>query len=232
MNENYDVFADIDVDLNHFPELNEYNNYNNKSQYHDIDQFKTLNVNDKDLKVLHLNIRSLCANMDELCVLLSSLNCNFDVICITECWLNDSIEPLYSILGYTAIHSLRPGGRRGGGISVYVLHRYNAAVIQQYTVSNQTIESLLLKINHCKLKKSFIIAAVYRPPSADCVTFTDNLCHFLSEIANKNIETILCGDFNFDLFKIDTHPPTAEFVHKLLFTIIYTCNNKTYSGYG
>ena len=219
------IFADIDIDLNHFPEIQRYNNYVNNSQYFDNEQFKSMNLGDRDLKVIHLNIRSLCTNMENLCILLHSLNCNFDVICITECWLTDCIEPLYTLPGYTAYHSLRPGGRRGGGITVYVAQQYSASVMQRYTTSSPVIESLFIEVCHTALRQSFIIASIYKPPAADCINFTEKLCNYLSNIAVKNIETVVCGDFNVDLFNVDTHAPTAEFVHKLLslsFTPIIT----------
>ena len=110
------VFDDIDVDLNLNPELQQLNNYNNSSQYFDVDGFNTLIINDNDLRILHLNIRSLCSNMEDLCALLTLIKVKFDIICITESWLSDHTEPLYSIPGYHAYHSLRPVGMRGGGL--------------------------------------------------------------------------------------------------------------------
>lgn len=37
-----------------------------------------------NLKIIHLNIRSLNKNFDELAVLLESLKCNFDLIILSE----------------------------------------------------------------------------------------------------------------------------------------------------
>ena len=51
---------------------------------------------------------------------LSELNCNFDAICFTESWLNDSTKDLIIIKldGYLPFHCLREHDRRGGGVSV------------------------------------------------------------------------------------------------------------------
>ena len=108
------VFDDIDVDLNLSPELQQLN-YNNSSQYFDVDGFNLLIINDNDLRILHLNIHSLWSNMEDLCALLTLVKVKLD-ICITESWLSDHAEPLYSIPGDHAYHSLQPVGMRGGGL--------------------------------------------------------------------------------------------------------------------
>ena len=214
MNDN-SPFDDIDIDLNHVPELQQYNNFVNTVQYFDAEEFNSLCVDDNDLKVLHLNIRSLGSNMEDLCALLSSLNCRFDIIGITESWLCDFTESLYSIPGYSTYHSLRPAGMRGGGISVFVYEGFNVTVMQQTKISNPHIESLFLNVYQPKAKKSFVLGTVYRPPAANCNEFTNILCNVISELALRDTELILCGDFNMDLFNIDTHVPTAEFVYRL-----------------
>ena len=215
MNDYNSIFADIDMDHNHVPELHQLNNYLNNTQYFSIDSFNEMLVDGVDLKVLHLNIRSLCSNMEDLCALLSLLNCKFDAICITESWLDDYTEPLYSLPGYQVFHSLRPVGMRGGGISVFVLDGYEVTVLNHYTISSPTIESLFLKINHSKANKNFVLGTAYKPPSINCEIFTDALCNIISGLYIRGGELILCGDFNIDLFAIDTLVPTAEFVNRL-----------------
>ena len=214
MNDN-SPFANIDVDLNHVPELQRYNDYANSIQYFDVDRFNSMNNNNLDLKILHLNIRSLGSNMQDLCALLSMLSCRFDAICITESWLNDHTEPLYGIPGYRAYHSLRPVGLRGGGISVFISQGFQATEVRGSRISNQTIESLFINVNQPGANKSFILGTVYKPPSSDCVAFTDSLCNLIGGLSLRSTELILCGDFNLDLFAVDTHVPTAEFVHRL-----------------
>ena len=209
------LFDDIDIDLNHVPELQQYNNYANSTQYFDVNEFNSLCGGDVDLKVLHLNIRSLCSNMEDLCALLSMLNCRFDVIGITESWLSDNIEPLYSIPGYSVYHSLRPAGMRGGGISIFVSHGFDVNILQQTKLSNPHIESLFLSVYQPRAKRSFVLGTVYKPPAANCNEFTNLLCNTISGLPLKNSELILCGDFNIDLFNVDIHVPTAEFIYRL-----------------
>jgi len=51
-----------------------------------------------------MNIRSLKANIDELLLLLNSINHRFDVIVLSETWLNEDYD--FTINDYVAIHSL------------------------------------------------------------------------------------------------------------------------------
>ena len=101
------MFADIDVDLNYAPQLQQLDNYEKRSLYFNVEQFNNFCCEGLDLKVIHFNIRSLGCNMEDLCALLSQLRWNFDAICITESWLSDHTEPLCSIHGYQSFIATR-----------------------------------------------------------------------------------------------------------------------------
>ena len=61
--------------------------------------------NHSDLKVIiNVNIRSFNKNGDELLVLLQQLGVNFEIIILTETWLNEELAWL-DIPGYVAYHS-------------------------------------------------------------------------------------------------------------------------------
>jgi hypothetical protein len=77
------------------------------------------NVN---LKIAHLNIRSLNAPNKFGEVASAILNHKFYIFALSETWLNDSISnDLLSIPGYCPLIRLnRSDGRRSGGVAVYV----------------------------------------------------------------------------------------------------------------
>ena len=175
-----------------------------------------MNTDDVDLRILHLNIRSLSSSIDLFTTFLSELKYNFDIMCLTESWLSDSTIQLYHLSGYAAFHSLRPNNQHGGGISVYVSDSFEANVLSVQSVCAAQIETLFLELYHGYSKETFILGTVYRPPKGDSVMFTDALCTFLSELADRRAhDIILCGDFNIDLFKIETHAPTLEFLNRM-----------------
>ena len=125
-----DVISDIDPDYNHFNVLYPNLDAVNQSKYYNIGEFNdeyclTATVN--DLSVIHLNARSLGADSkhDYINSILFMLKLKFHIICITESWLTDATKDLYTFEGYSAFHSIRPGGRRGGGVSVYVADEFS-----------------------------------------------------------------------------------------------------------
>ena len=74
------------------------------------EQLKGLNINNTKLSILHLNIRSLNKHHDELVSLLSATGCNFDIIGISETWLNDrSYIDTLNIEGYKLFYENRVG---------------------------------------------------------------------------------------------------------------------------
>ena len=54
------------------------------SDYYDISDFKKLKINkQQDLSILHLNISSISAHIDDLKTFLNHFNHKFDIICIS-----------------------------------------------------------------------------------------------------------------------------------------------------
>ena len=58
-----------------------------------------------DLSLLHLNVRSLVKNHDNLTQFLSTLQYDFPIIGITETWLNENSPDLIKIDGYKLIRA-------------------------------------------------------------------------------------------------------------------------------
>ena len=210
------IFEDIDADLHHFDEYYPGMNNVRRKQYYDIETFNLLSTDLSDLKILHLNIRSLKSNDDYFSAFLSELKCNFDVICLTESWLTEDTKQLYNFPGFTAYHSLRSNNQAGGGVTVLVSGSYCVKLLTEHTVCTRQIESLFLELTHRKSKQMLILGTVYKPPDSDTILFTNVLCRYLSQvIGGSKSDCILCGDFNIDLLKIETHAPTLEFLTRL-----------------
>lgn len=55
----------------------------------------------KGLKILHLNIRSITKNFDEVIVLMRLLGFHCDVLVLTECWLS-KLSHLPTLDGFTS----------------------------------------------------------------------------------------------------------------------------------
>jgi hypothetical protein len=77
---------------------------------------KTTNMN--CLSFMHLNMRSLRRNRNQLQQLLASINNMFSVIGISETWLQDSTHHV-DINGYNFEHICRTD-KAGGGVGLYI----------------------------------------------------------------------------------------------------------------
>lgn len=95
----------------------------------------------KGLKLVHLNIRSLLANTDEVRV--SLLDGCFDIIALSETWLHaQCLDCLLQAEGYTLYRYDRQTKttsgktRRGGGVAVYIKNELNVTVWPLLSVSN------------------------------------------------------------------------------------------------
>ena len=74
-------------------QLNDPNENTVSCDYYDLNNFNKVIAIKQDLAVLHLNISSLSSHINELKLLLSRLNVNFDIICISESRITKSNLP-------------------------------------------------------------------------------------------------------------------------------------------
>ena len=212
INEEDELFPQINADLNHFNEIYPQFKTDEQSNYYDINTFnESIHNVISDLAIIHLNIRSLSANFDHVYALFQMLDIKFDIICFTESWLTESTKSLYEFPNYQSFHSLR-GNKRGGGVSVYVHDTLRVEKLSHISVSLPNIESLFLKI-FCESKQT-TVGTIYKPPSATYIEFTDSLENLVLQVTRDKLsETILCGDFNLNLLNSDNDAAPLYFVN-------------------
>ena len=170
--------------------------YNNQLDctFYSTETIGTITLNDQNLNLLHINIRSTAKNLDELLLTLDKYNLHFSVIVLTETWLKSSYD-WTDIPGYTAYHSIREG-RAGGGVTTLVASYLIAESISSLTCNNNCHESIGVKID--ANGEVFTVIGTYRPPSSPLPIFNNEYFSFLSN-ANHNRKLLVLGDFNVDL---------------------------------
>ena len=96
---------------------------------YNISDFAHFSLN-KGLRLFQLNTQSInnLNRFDNLLCFIDSFKHAFDVIVLSESWLNYDDCHIYSILGFTAIHSCRQGF--AGGLSVYVSFSCDCKIIE------------------------------------------------------------------------------------------------------
>ena len=174
---------------------------NRRNQYFNISKFNSdLTKSVSDLAVIHININSLFPKLDHFLALIGQLTVKFDVLCFTECRLTESTKNLVKIQGYNVFHCLRENGLSGGGITVFVRCDFEINEIPQCTISNETIESLFLRVS--KSTCNFTVGTMYKPPDVHKSNFIETFQQFYQSLELRDKQNlILCGDFNINLLQ-------------------------------
>ena len=195
------------------PDMNFYNDVNLNCKYFTEDQFNVEFKTVNNLSIIHFNARSLKANFNLIRSYINTLNVRFDVIAISESWIESSTDVSeFHLNNYEIIHTDRQN-KRGGGVLLYVSKTLNFKKLDKYSVQlDDVMESVTIEIDIAN-SKNIILSCVYRSPGSKLEQFIDYIEQFLKSVkSNKTI--YLCGDFNVDLLK-QTHVYTDLFLETL-----------------
>ncbi|XP_071963444.1 uncharacterized protein [Antedon mediterranea] len=140
-------------------------------------------------EIAHLNIQSLRNKLDSVKTLLNEHN--YDIFCITETWLNSSIENNEIwINGYEICRLDRQLSQSGGGVLCYIKNGIRFKEIYNFRV--ETIEALWVEFN-LPYSKPLLLGNIYRPPSAKA--------EYLNELDTmfQQCTSTYNDDFNLDI---------------------------------
>jgi len=172
--------------------------------------------------IMHINARSLLANIDLLCANLNLLKNKFSIICVSEVWSCQSTERFISIPGYNCVCRSRSTGR-GGGLALFFDSDLDIIIKDRPDLDSPdsiVYESLIVQISQSnKAAKDIIVGVLYRPPNTNIDTFLSNLSNLLDTLNKENRPTYLLGDYNIDLLKQNTH--SESFLNLLLSSGFY-----------
>ena len=116
----------------------------------------------------------------------------YDLVAITETWLQDGHDWELNIQGYQTVRKDRQEGK-GGGVALIFKDDIWAVVRDDKGSMEQRVKSIWVEVRNSKEKKS-LIGLVYRLPNNDIMVGRA----INKEITNacKNGTTIIMGDFN------------------------------------
>ena len=207
----YQINLDDDADNLH-PQIN--------SNYVDIQQFNSLKLDlPSSFGLFHVNIASLNYHIDDLKLILSRLNLNFDVIGVSEHKILKDTLPTndIEITGYDKF-IFEPTESNCGGTGFYIKDNldYDQRIDLQIN-STRDYESTFIEIKFPH-KKNLIVGCIYRHPSSK-ISVKDfsnqHLEPILQKISSEKKQCILMGDFNIDLLKIDINNDSSIFYNDL-----------------
>ena len=198
--------------------------------YYDVDEFRNCKFSsDRNVSIMHLNIHSVQAHIEELNTLLSTLNHTFDIIAISESKLNRDPIVDIKLTGYqTPIITLTEAAK--GGTMIYVAERINFKSRKDLEIYQcKDLESTFIEIINPK-ESNHIIGEIYRHPNMNTSQFNDNkLNELLGKLSHEmNRKVYIAGDFNFDLLKTSTLD-TSLFYEKFT-SNIYSSHCLTYQN--
>lgn len=159
--------------------------------------FEEININhmNSQLSFIHMNIRSLRKNFLPLISHIHNITNKIHMIILTETNITDDENQFFVIQGFNSIFLNRAG--RGGGIAVFIKENINYETI---TINTKSYETLRIDITINKQK--IVVIPVYRPPCQNINAFINELDQAIS-IVSKKKETIIIGDMNIDIKKVN-----------------------------
>lgn len=150
------------------------------------------------LRIIQVNVRSIrdMERFDDVVLKLAVGDFRFDVIVLTESWIQGEVSQLYRIPGYVGVFACRPEGR-GGGIAVFVREGIEFSVVRCVSDELDNVR-LSLELGGQEL----MLDAYYRPPRLAFGTFLDVFEAQLRQCRDGS--AVFVGDMNVDLFSNDS----------------------------
>ena len=162
----------------------------------------------------HFNCRSLPHNYDKIIDCLKDIKVRFDIIALTETWLNENNKNIFTLNDYELCHIVRQC-RSGGCVSLYIKRGIQYIVLGNSSICiNNCLECLTVELTTRTRKKNIRLCVMYRQPGSnidDCVEYIMNIFTTVSKLKT----CYLCGDLNIYLLKFENHKKTKDFIESL-----------------
>ena len=100
--------------------------------------------------------------------------------------------------------------QRGGGATLFVKNTLSARLVESISICcNNLFESVTVEIE-LKQKKHILVSCMYRKPGSNLEELNEQVEKMLRLHRNKNL--YVCGDFNVNLLKYNSHQQTRHFM--------------------
>ncbi|XP_065672237.1 uncharacterized protein LOC136090057 [Hydra vulgaris] len=130
-------------------------------------------------------------------------------------------------LNIRSMRQPRGSNKKGGGLGVYVLKKYQFKIKKQLSVANNNYESLFIEVINAKNKNS-IIGCVYRPHSGKIRSFQDFIEKSILKTNNEKKKLFILGDINLNALTYQKFPKTKSFFDMLYkYNVLSVINKPT-----
>lgn len=149
--------------------------------------------------LLHVNIRSIVKNIDNLLLLIESFGLQFnDIIVLSETFRISSTNQL-NIPGYQLFYNHADYNKNDGVVILVKDHIGVEFSSTKLPISQTTVSRLVCIVNTIKIG----ITAVYKPPPILKSDFINDIYTYLDTLGSENNIEIFVGDVNINLLNID-----------------------------
>ena len=191
--------------------------------YYEVDQFRKTQSswNQKSFSILHTNICSLQANIENLEDLLTDLSYDFKVIALTETWNPEKSKDRFTAKQLPGYHEYygTTGSSSKGGCGFYIKDSLTSLPREdldfKITENGQETETCWVELINTKSVNT-LVGTVYRHPSKNNDQFFSNLKKTLKKVNRERKKVILCGDFNFNLLNFDQDDQVNTFLNTMI----------------
>ena len=160
--------------------------------------------------IFHLNTNSLRKSnkINELEALIQELDWP-GMVCISEHWLaNDEIK-YYCIQNYQLLNSYSRITFRSGGTAIFVRNGFEANPIStKIRAIEKDFEYTCVEIRLGVIR--YVVVCIYRSPSGELSRFFTSFNDLLTELSERGLRVVVCGDFNIDLGAMAEHSNTFK----------------------
>jgi hypothetical protein len=154
--------------------------------------------NSANLKIIHVNIRSMRMNWELLQWNIKETNIKWDIIVLTEINIKKGEVNNYNWKNYVHIAETRESTTRGGGVMIYISENLKMEERSPKKIKIEQNEVLVIDFHAGNL--NFKLVAIYRRPTTDKKKFIKALKIFLNDIKHVG-GIIVIGDMNIDILK-------------------------------
>ena len=135
----------------------------------------------------------------------------FDVIVVTETWLNKLTDHTFDITNYSKFSIYR--NRSGGGVSLYYANSLDVCLLPNLTFINEFLEVLTVRVR--RDGRDLLVTGLYRCHGQSIASFNENFEENVLTRLPLGTDTIVCGDFNVNIFNPLKLNPIYDFVQNL-----------------
>lgn len=186
-----------------------------------------LHLNDKGMKIGHLNIQGIANKIDQIRAMLNSNKNDVHILGISESKLNsDHPDKYFQINNFQSFYRkdrilTTDRQEEGGGIIVYVKDGMNCK--RRTDLEHNRLECIWIEI-FPKNSKSFLVGNMYRHPN-ESVKWNEIFENEIEKILREQKEFYLLGDFNRDLLNKKVGKGWLDFMEP--FGLTQLINNPT-----